>query len=55
MDQRRAENFAGRMMAALNDGALCLMLSIGHRTGLLDVLREQRGEIFGLSHGSLPL
>jgi len=39
MDQRRAENFAGRMMAALNDGALCLMLSIGHRTGLLDVLR----------------
>jgi 2-polyprenyl-3-methyl-5-hydroxy-6-metoxy-1,4-benzoquinol methylase len=39
MDQRKAEKFAGRIMAALNDGALCLMLSVGHRTGLLDVLR----------------
>jgi len=39
MDQRRAEKFAERLMTALNDGALCLMLSIGHRTGLLDVLR----------------
>lgn len=39
MDQSKAEKFAGRIMAALNDGALCLMLSVGHRTGLLDVLR----------------
>jgi 2-polyprenyl-3-methyl-5-hydroxy-6-metoxy-1,4-benzoquinol methylase len=39
MDQSKAEKFAGRIMTALNDGALCLMLSVGHRTGLLDVLR----------------
>lgn len=30
--------FADRMVQTLNDGALCLMLSIGHRTGLLDTL-----------------
>lgn len=39
LDRGRAEQFAGRIMAALNDGALCLMLSVGHRTGLLDALR----------------
>ncbi len=39
-DPAKAEAFAGRLMAALNDGALCLMASIGHRTGLYDVLRE---------------
>jgi 2-polyprenyl-3-methyl-5-hydroxy-6-metoxy-1,4-benzoquinol methylase len=38
-DPRKAEAFAGRMMRALNDGALCLMVSIGHRTGLFDILR----------------
>ena len=38
-DQGRAEKFAGRILSALNDGALCLMVSVGHRTGLFDVLR----------------
>lgn len=38
-DSAKAEAFAGRIVTALNDGALCLMMSIGHRTGLLDVLR----------------
>jgi len=38
-DPAKAEAFAGRMLTALNDGALCLMASIGHRTGLFDVLR----------------
>jgi 2-polyprenyl-3-methyl-5-hydroxy-6-metoxy-1,4-benzoquinol methylase len=28
------------MLQTLNDGALCLMVSIGHRTGLFDTLRE---------------
>jgi 2-polyprenyl-3-methyl-5-hydroxy-6-metoxy-1,4-benzoquinol methylase len=28
-------------MSALNDGALCLMASIGHRTGLFDAMRDQ--------------
>ena len=36
----KAEEFAGRFLASLNDGALCLMASIGHRTGLFDVMRE---------------
>jgi len=39
-DSARAGAFAGRFLTALNDGALCLMASLGHRTGLFDVLRE---------------
>jgi ubiquinone/menaquinone biosynthesis C-methylase UbiE len=40
-DDRKAEAFAGRMLRALNDGAFCLMASIGHRTGLFDAMRGQ--------------
>ena len=40
-DSKRAEAFAGRFIQALNDGALCLMVSIGHRTGLFDSMRGQ--------------
>jgi 2-polyprenyl-3-methyl-5-hydroxy-6-metoxy-1,4-benzoquinol methylase len=36
LDQAKAEAFAERMLMILNDGALAIMLSIGHRTGLLD-------------------
>ena len=39
-DPAKAEAFAGRIVTALNDGALCLMMSIGHRTGLFDFLRD---------------
>ncbi|MGI8785434.1 MAG: class I SAM-dependent methyltransferase [Acidobacteriota bacterium] len=39
-DPAKAEAFAGRLLTALNDGALCLMASVGHRTGLFDVMRE---------------
>jgi 2-polyprenyl-3-methyl-5-hydroxy-6-metoxy-1,4-benzoquinol methylase len=35
-----AEQFANRLVTVLNDGALCLMISVGHRTGLFDVLRD---------------
>src|SRR5690606_26405077 len=35
-DSERAQAFAERLLKALNDGALCLMISIGHRTGLFD-------------------
>lgn len=35
-DQDRASAFEARMVGALNAGALCLMTSIGHRTGLFD-------------------
>jgi 2-polyprenyl-3-methyl-5-hydroxy-6-metoxy-1,4-benzoquinol methylase len=38
IDSAKAEAFAGRLVAALNNGALCLMVSIGHRTGLFDIL-----------------
>lgn len=41
IDPKQAEAFAARMMGALNDGALCLMASIGHRTGLFDAMRDQ--------------
>jgi ubiquinone/menaquinone biosynthesis C-methylase UbiE len=37
-DSTRAAAFANRFLRALNDGALCLMASVGHRTGLLDVM-----------------
>jgi 2-polyprenyl-3-methyl-5-hydroxy-6-metoxy-1,4-benzoquinol methylase len=37
-DTRRAEAFAGRMLDLLNSGALAVMISVGHRTGLFDAL-----------------
>jgi ubiquinone/menaquinone biosynthesis C-methylase UbiE len=37
-DQRQAEGFAGKLLTALNHGALCLMMSIGHRAGLFDAM-----------------
>ncbi|MGQ0539212.1 MAG: class I SAM-dependent methyltransferase, partial [Gemmatimonadaceae bacterium] len=39
-DSAKAEAFAGRLLTTLNDGALCLMISIGHRTGLFDVMHN---------------
>src|SRR5829696_10542663 len=38
LDQNKAEEFAERMLGVLNDGALALMTSIGHRTGLFDAM-----------------
>src|SRR5512144_1318943 len=40
LDSQKAEAFAGKLLGALNQGALCLMLSVGHRTGLLDAMRD---------------
>src|SRR5262245_49166284 len=37
-DRPKADAFAGRLLGALNHGALCLMMSVGHRTGLFDVM-----------------
>lgn len=34
------ETFSERLLTALNNGALCLMVSVGHRTGLFDVLSQ---------------
>jgi ubiquinone/menaquinone biosynthesis C-methylase UbiE len=39
-DSDKAGAFAERLLATLNQGALCLMISIGHRTGLFDTLRD---------------
>ena len=47
MDQQKAEAFAGRLLTALNDGALCLMASIGHRTGLFDAMCDQPPQTSG--------
>ncbi|MGE0255994.1 MAG: class I SAM-dependent methyltransferase [Alphaproteobacteria bacterium] len=37
-DGGRAAAFADGLMTTLNNGALCLMLSVGHRTGLFDTM-----------------
>ncbi len=39
-DQSKADAFAERMLGVLNDAALALMTSIGHRTGLFDTISE---------------
>ena len=36
----KAQAFAERLLTILNDGAVSLMISIGHRTGLLDAMRD---------------
>ncbi|MFP4611655.1 MAG: class I SAM-dependent methyltransferase [Thiohalophilus sp.] len=40
-DQQKADAFADRLVNTLNEGGLCVMLSIGHRTGLFDALDGQ--------------
>jgi ubiquinone/menaquinone biosynthesis C-methylase UbiE len=39
-DQAKANAFAGKVLTVLNNGSLCLMISIGHRTGLFDVMSK---------------
>jgi len=36
----QVEAFAGNVLTALNNGGLCLMVSIGHRTGLFDIMSQ---------------
>src|SRR5260370_24712490 len=38
LDQAKSEAFAEQMVGVLNSGALSLMLSIGHKTGLFDTM-----------------
>ncbi len=40
LDQAKAEEFAQRMVGVLNDGLLALMTSIGHQTGLFDIMAD---------------
>ena len=39
-DSAKANAFAERLLGTLNHGALCLMISVGHRTGLFDAMRQ---------------
>jgi hypothetical protein len=38
IDQQQAEAFAGTMLGVLNNTMLGLLISVGHRTGLLDIM-----------------
>src|SRR5688500_11851774 len=40
LDQKKAEKFAEKMIGIINGGALALMTSIGHRTGLFDIMAD---------------
>lgn len=40
IDTQKAEAFAGKMLGMLNNGALALMTSVGHRTGLFDAMSQ---------------
>jgi 2-polyprenyl-3-methyl-5-hydroxy-6-metoxy-1,4-benzoquinol methylase len=39
-DMERAQGFGDTLVRILNDGAICLMTSIGHRTGLFDAMGD---------------
>jgi len=43
IDQTRSENFQAKMIGILNGGALSVMTSIGHRTGLFDKMATMPG------------
>jgi 2-polyprenyl-3-methyl-5-hydroxy-6-metoxy-1,4-benzoquinol methylase len=43
MDTQRAEKFVERLVGVINDAALALMTSIGHRTRLFDVMDQHPG------------
>lgn len=38
-DSTKADAFGKRFLTVLNNGALCLMISVGHRTGIFDAMR----------------
>lgn len=40
LDQTKATAFEGRLVDTLNAGALSVMISVGHRTGLFDAMAE---------------
>ena len=40
LDQSKVTAFEARMVDTLNAGALCLMISLGHRTGLFDAIAD---------------
>ena len=43
LDQARIDSFGQKMVETLNHAGLALMISIGHRNGLFDVLSRPPG------------
>src|SRR5262249_40151918 len=41
LDQAKSQAFAGRMMTVMNDAAIALMTSIGHKVGLFDTMADR--------------
>ena len=41
-DNAKAQAFAKRLIGALNEAALALMTSIGHRTGLFNLIDQEK-------------
>lgn len=49
-DPARADAFAHRLLGMLNGGAMMLMTSIAHRTGLFDAMIDHPPRTSGLRH-----
>jgi 2-polyprenyl-3-methyl-5-hydroxy-6-metoxy-1,4-benzoquinol methylase len=43
LDQKKSEDFSEKLIDILNNGAIALMISIGHRTGLFDTMAGLHG------------
>jgi len=43
IDQGKRDAFAGRLMGMMNEGALAMMLALGHRTGVFDAMGRLDG------------
>ena len=39
LDTQKVDSFAGDLLGYLNGGSLAIMISLGHRSGLFDVMR----------------
>ena len=52
IDEAKKEAFVDRVVGVLNDGALSLMLSVGHRTRLFDTLAAMPGTARTMHPGS---
>ena len=53
-DETKTSAFADRLVQILNDGALNLMIGIGHRTRLFDTMAELAAVHFGSDRRSRP-
>ena len=54
-DEVQATSFAERLVQIINEGALSLMLGIGHRTRLFDVMAESPSTAESIARGKTGL